>query len=96
MREHGESGAGGVGGVEVGVVEGVGGVAGGVLLVHVVDELALVEVEDAGGAFGGPGVVGDHDDGLAELAVELFAGGRGYPRRDWRSRSPVGSSATRR
>ena len=42
------------------------------LLDDVVDELALVEVEHPAGALGGQGVVGDHDDRLLELAVELL------------------------
>ena len=38
----------------------------------VVHQLALVEVQDPAGALGGQGVVGDHDDRLVELAVELL------------------------
>ena len=39
---------------------------------HVVDELALVEVQRPARPAGGQRVVGDHDDRLLELPVELL------------------------
>ena len=43
-----------------------------VVLDDVIDELALVEVEHAGGALGSQRVVRDHHDGLLKFPVELF------------------------
>ena len=37
-----------------------------------VEQRALVEVDDAAGEAGRLGIVGDHDDGLAVLAVEVL------------------------
>jgi hypothetical protein len=55
------------------------------------DQRALVQMQGMAGVLGGLGIVRDHDDGLAVLAVERLQQAR-ISSADLRSRSPVGSS----
>ena len=62
-------------------------------VVHLVDDPAVGEEDDAVGVGGGGGVVGDHDDGLAERRRRLSRRNASTSAPARESRLPVGSSA---